>query len=189
MVNLLVTKLPVNGREKEPSSDVVINICGILNNLVTSSSIAARDIAFFDGLQKLVAIKTEHDNRWVVSVLVRCVLTWTLIQTFIHLLQNILQHTDSSHTVVSAGSVNLGWIFISSPGRAKAAKAAATVLSNMFQYKKLHSSYKLVRKTVNSTKKELCSCHNNTSNIFHFWTYITSLGRLLKRNVCPLSGS
>ncbi|XP_036964181.1 plakophilin-3a [Acanthopagrus latus] len=92
VVNLLVTKLPVNGREKEPSSDVVINICGILNNLVTSSSIAARDIAFFDGLQKLVAIKTEHDN---------------------------------------------------SPGRAKAAKAAATVLSNMFQYKKLHSSYKL----------------------------------------------
>uniref|UniRef100_A0A671U4J2 Plakophilin 3a n=1 Tax=Sparus aurata TaxID=8175 RepID=A0A671U4J2_SPAAU len=91
VVNLLVTKLPANGREKEPSSDAVINICGILNNLVTSSSVAARDIAFFDGLQKLVAIKTEHDN---------------------------------------------------SPGRAKAAKAAATVLSNMFQYKKLHSSYK-----------------------------------------------
>lgn len=62
-MNLLVTKLPANGREKEPSSDAVINICGILNNLVTSSSVAARDIAFFDGLQKLVAIKTEHDNR------------------------------------------------------------------------------------------------------------------------------
>ncbi|XP_073327511.1 plakophilin-3a [Pagrus major] len=91
VVNNLVMKLPASGREKEPSSEVVINICGILNNLVTSSSVAARDINFFDGVAKLIGIKNEHDN---------------------------------------------------SPGRAKAAKAAATVLSNMFQYKKLHSSYK-----------------------------------------------
>lgn len=33
-----------------------------------------------------------------------------------------------------------------SPGKIKAAKAAGTVLSNMFQYKKLHGSYKEVRK-------------------------------------------
>ncbi|XP_036816942.1 plakophilin-3 isoform X1 [Oncorhynchus mykiss] len=91
VVNNLVTELPADGQQKEPSSDVVVNICGTLNNLVTSSSIAARDIAFFDGLQKLVAIKNSHD---------------------------------------------------SSPGKLKASKAAATVLSNMFQYKKLHKDYK-----------------------------------------------
>ncbi|XP_041794310.1 plakophilin-3a isoform X2 [Chelmon rostratus] len=91
VVNNLVTKLPADGHQKEPSSEVVVNICGVLNNLVTSSSVAARDITFFDGLPKLVGIKTSHDN---------------------------------------------------SSGKIKAAKAAATVLINMFQYKKLHNSYK-----------------------------------------------
>ncbi|XP_076588345.1 plakophilin-3a isoform X1 [Chaetodon auriga] len=91
VVNNLVTKLPADGHQKEPSTEVVINICGVLNNLVTSSSVAARDITFFDGLPKLIGIKTSHD---------------------------------------------------SSSGRIKAAKAAATVLINMFQYKKLHNSYK-----------------------------------------------
>lgn len=63
VVNNLVTKLPCDGHQKAPSSDVVVNICGILNNLVTSSSVAARDISYFDGLPKLVGIKTSHDNR------------------------------------------------------------------------------------------------------------------------------
>ncbi|XP_049578029.1 plakophilin-3 isoform X2 [Syngnathus scovelli] len=91
VVNNLVTKLPADGYQKEPSSDVVVNICGILNNLVTSSSVAARDVCFFDGLPKLVAIKNTNDSSY---------------------------------------------------GKMKAAKAAATVLSNMFQYKKLHKDYK-----------------------------------------------
>ncbi|XP_071352922.1 plakophilin-3a isoform X2 [Trachinotus anak] len=91
VVNNLVTKLPVDGRQKEPSSEVVVNICGVLNNLVTGSSLAARDITFFDGLTKLVAIKNSGD---------------------------------------------------SSSTKMKASKAAATVLSNMFQYKKLHKQYK-----------------------------------------------
>lgn len=63
VVNILVTKLPSDGLQKEPSSDVMVNICGILNNLVIASSLAARDITFFDGLPKLVGIKTSHDNR------------------------------------------------------------------------------------------------------------------------------
>ncbi|XP_046890468.1 plakophilin-3a isoform X2 [Hypomesus transpacificus] len=91
VVNNLVSKLPSDGRQTLPTSEVVVNICGTLNNLVTSSSVAARDITFFDGLQKLVAIKNSHD---------------------------------------------------SSPGKLKASKAASTVLSNMFQYKKLHKDYK-----------------------------------------------
>ncbi|XP_039502851.1 plakophilin-3a isoform X2 [Pimephales promelas] len=91
VVNLLVIKLPSDGQQKEPSNDVVMNICGALNNLVTSSMVAARDIAYFDGLPKLVGIKLTHD---------------------------------------------------SSPAKLKAAKAASTVLSNMFQYKKLHKDYR-----------------------------------------------
>lgn len=58
-----MTKLPCDGHQKEPSSDVVVNICGVLNNLVTGSIVAARDITFFDGLPKLVAIKNAHENR------------------------------------------------------------------------------------------------------------------------------
>ncbi|KAM6926801.1 plakophilin-3a [Lycodopsis pacificus] len=91
VVNNLVTKLPDDGNQKTPSSEVTVNICGILNNLVTSSSLAARDITYFDGLKKLSSIKNSHD---------------------------------------------------SSSGKIRAAKAAATVLSNMFQYKKLHKDYK-----------------------------------------------
>ncbi|KAG7315145.1 hypothetical protein KOW79_021233 [Hemibagrus wyckioides] len=91
VVNVLVPKLPSDGHQKEPSSDVVVNICGILNNLVMASSVAARDVTYFDGVPKLVGIKTSHDN---------------------------------------------------SPGKVKAAKAASTVLCNMFQYNKLHKDYK-----------------------------------------------
>uniref|UniRef100_A0A672NYT4 Plakophilin 3 n=1 Tax=Sinocyclocheilus grahami TaxID=75366 RepID=A0A672NYT4_SINGR len=91
VVNILVNKLPSDGHQKEPSSDAVVNICGVLNYLVTGSSLAARDITYFDGLPKLVSIKTSHDN---------------------------------------------------SPGKLKAARAASTVLSNMFQYTKLHKDYK-----------------------------------------------
>lgn len=88
MVNNLVSLLPEDGHQKEPSSDVTINICGVLNNLVTSSSVAARDITFFDGLTKLIAIKNSHDSRWAVgeefiqqAKLVHCLLV-VLIQTF-----------------------------------------------------------------------------------------------------------
>lgn len=65
LVNHLLPKLPDDGQQKEPSSDVVVNICGALNNLVISSEVAARDITYFDGLPKLIGIKTTHDNRSV----------------------------------------------------------------------------------------------------------------------------
>lgn len=92
MVSVLVSKLPSDGLQKIPSSEVVVNICGALNHLVTYSSLAARDVAYFNGLPKLMGIKTSHDN--------------------------------------SSGSL-------------KAARAASTVLCNMFQYSKLHRDYKL----------------------------------------------
>lgn len=92
MVNVLVSKLPADGLQKSPSSEVVVNICGALNHLVASSSLAARDISYFNGLPKLMGIKSTHDN---------------------------------------------------STGSLKAARAASTVLCNMFQYSKLHKDYKL----------------------------------------------
>lgn len=68
-VNLLVSKLPSDGLQKSPSSEVVVNICGALNYLVAGSSLAARDISYFNGLPKLVGIKNTHDNRWDSSLL------------------------------------------------------------------------------------------------------------------------
>uniref|UniRef100_A0AAV2LQ47 Anoctamin n=1 Tax=Knipowitschia caucasica TaxID=637954 RepID=A0AAV2LQ47_KNICA len=85
-------ELPADGHQRSPCSEVVVNLCGALNHLVTSSSLAARDISYFNGLPKLLGIKGSHDN--------------------------------------SAGSL-------------KAARAASTVLCNMFQYSKLHKDYKL----------------------------------------------
>ncbi|XP_067351041.1 plakophilin-3-like isoform X2 [Channa argus] len=61
-VNVLVSRLPSDGLQKTPSSEVVINICGALNHLVTCSSSAARDILYLNGVPKLQGIKTSHDN-------------------------------------------------------------------------------------------------------------------------------
>ncbi|XP_072526579.1 plakophilin-3a [Salminus brasiliensis] len=91
VVSNLVTKLPNDSMQKEPSSDVIVNICGTLNNLVTCSEVAARDITYFDGIPKLMGIKNSNDG---------------------------------------------------SLAKEKSAKAASTVLCNMFQYKKLHKDYK-----------------------------------------------
>ncbi|XP_055048238.2 plakophilin-3a isoform X1 [Misgurnus anguillicaudatus] len=91
VVQNLVVLLPDDGTVRTPSSDVVMNICGALNNLVTTSSVAARDISYFDGLPKLQGIYSNHD---------------------------------------------------ASPDKLKAAKAAGTVMRNMFQYRKLHKDYK-----------------------------------------------
>uniref|UniRef100_A0A8C2WQS2 Plakophilin 3 n=1 Tax=Cyclopterus lumpus TaxID=8103 RepID=A0A8C2WQS2_CYCLU len=101
MVNVLVSKLPSDGLQKTSSCEVVVNICGALNHLVTCSSLAARDVSYFNGLPKLIGIKTIHDN--------------------------------------SSGSL-------------KAARAASTVLCNMFQYNKLHKDYKLVKPTAAGAK-------------------------------------
>lgn len=75
-MNVLVTKLPSDGHQKEPSGEVVVNICGILNNLVAGSSLAARDITFFDGLPKLFAIKSSHNSR-LVNLVSQC--SWFLL--------------------------------------------------------------------------------------------------------------
>lgn len=63
MVNVLLSKLPCDGLQKTPSSEVMVNICGALNHLVTCSYVAAREITYYNGLPKLVGIKTFHDNR------------------------------------------------------------------------------------------------------------------------------
>ncbi len=68
--------------------------------------------------------------------------------------------------------------FFSSSGKIKAAKAAATVLSNMFQYKKLHRTYRLVR----MTEKELCVTDDRAAKknkeMFH-------ISKILKRSCRP----
>ncbi|XP_077451275.1 plakophilin-3-like isoform X2 [Stigmatopora argus] len=62
MVSVLVSKLPADGLSETPSREAVVNMCGALNHLVARSSLAARDISYFNGLPKLVGIKTAHDN-------------------------------------------------------------------------------------------------------------------------------
>uniref|UniRef100_A0A3B4GUI6 Plakophilin 3 n=1 Tax=Pundamilia nyererei TaxID=303518 RepID=A0A3B4GUI6_9CICH len=124
-VNTLVDKLPMNGNQKCPSSESVVNICGIFNNLVTGSMSAARDIAQFDGLPKLMSI---HNSQ------------------------------------------------TSSLEKNKASTAAATVLSNMYHYKKLHRQYQSVRDGF-----ELCTSNhdmqekiNNISKIEHLISFYSS---------------
>lgn len=56
-------------------------------------------------------------------------------------------------------SVTVSWL---SPGSLKAARAASTVLYNMFQYNKLHKDYKLVRSTAPFIT--ICADNTNTDN-------------------------
>ncbi|XP_006131714.3 plakophilin-3 [Pelodiscus sinensis] len=62
VVNHLIEKLPGSVGEKEPPADVIVNIVAVLNNLVVGSSVAARDIVYFDGLRKLFYIKKKRDS-------------------------------------------------------------------------------------------------------------------------------
>ncbi|KAM4554184.1 plakophilin-3-like isoform 2-T2 [Fundulus diaphanus] len=57
----LVEKLPDDGNQKTPSADVVIAICGTLNNLVIHSFDSAHDITKYGGLKKLMAIKKDFE--------------------------------------------------------------------------------------------------------------------------------
>lgn len=60
--NPLVKKLPNDAAEKDPSSEVVVNICGILNNLVMQSYDSAKTLTDNGGLVKLMNIKTTADD-------------------------------------------------------------------------------------------------------------------------------
>uniref|UniRef100_A0A8C8RWB8 Plakophilin-3 n=1 Tax=Pelusios castaneus TaxID=367368 RepID=A0A8C8RWB8_9SAUR len=62
VVSHLIEKLPGSASDKAPPSDVIVNIVAVLNNLVVESPIAARDIVYFDGLQKLFYIKKKRDS-------------------------------------------------------------------------------------------------------------------------------
>uniref|UniRef100_A0A8C6VIJ3 Plakophilin-3 n=1 Tax=Naja naja TaxID=35670 RepID=A0A8C6VIJ3_NAJNA len=90
VVSHLIEKLPGSSGDKWPPIEVVVNIIAVLNNLVVESSIAARDIVYFDGLRKLFYIKKKRDS---------------LVNE-------------------------------------KASRAASSLLSNMWQYSKLHRDYK-----------------------------------------------
>ncbi|TFJ98984.1 Plakophilin-3 [Platysternon megacephalum] len=62
VVSHLIEKLPGGVGDKEPPTDVIVNIIAVLNNLVVESPIAARDIVYFNGLQKLFYIKKKRDS-------------------------------------------------------------------------------------------------------------------------------
>lgn len=64
VVRPLVEKLPSDLTQKLPSSEVVVNICGVLNNLVTTNINAARDITESHGLEKLMNIRDSTDHRF-----------------------------------------------------------------------------------------------------------------------------
>ncbi|XP_068117467.1 plakophilin-3 isoform X1 [Hyperolius riggenbachi] len=90
LVSHLLEKLPGEGGDKSPPTEVVVNIIAVLNNLTVAGPLAARDIVYFNGLSKLMYIKRNRDN--------------------------------ADHE--------------------KASRAASSLLTNMWQYSKLHRDYK-----------------------------------------------
>ncbi|CAH2326283.1 plakophilin-3 isoform X2 [Pelobates cultripes] len=90
LVSHLLEKLPGEGGDKSPPPEVIINIIAVLNNLTVAGPLAARDIVYFNGLNKLMYIKKRRD----------------------------------------------------SPENEKASRAASSLLTNMWQYSKLHRDFK-----------------------------------------------
>ncbi|XP_053305102.1 plakophilin-3 isoform X2 [Spea bombifrons] len=90
LVSHLLEKLPGDAGDKSPPTEVIINIIAVLNNLTVAGPLAARDIVYFNGLNKLMYIKRKRD----------------------------------------------------SPDSEKASRAASSLLTNMWQYSKLHRDYK-----------------------------------------------
>ncbi|KAM4733801.1 plakophilin-3-like [Anableps anableps] len=90
-VDTLVKKLPENETRTKTSEDVVINICGVLNNMVMQSFDIAKKITENSGLERLMYLK-------------------------------------------KSGTYSVDDV--------KASRAAATVLANMYNYKKLHRMFK-----------------------------------------------
>ncbi|XP_017261486.1 plakophilin-3a isoform X2 [Kryptolebias marmoratus] len=62
LVPSVVEKLPEADEMKDNQCDVVVNLCGILNNLVMASQKAARDICYFNGIKKLFDIKKSESS-------------------------------------------------------------------------------------------------------------------------------
>ncbi|XP_075423038.1 plakophilin-3 isoform X3 [Ascaphus truei] len=90
LVSHLLEKLPGEGGDKCPPSEVLVNIIAVLNNLTVAGPLAARDIVYFNGLSKLMFIKKRRD----------------------------------------------------SPDNEKSSRAASSLLTNMWQYSKLHRDFK-----------------------------------------------
>ncbi|XP_066439164.1 plakophilin-3 isoform X2 [Eleutherodactylus coqui] len=90
LVSHLLEKLPGESTDKSPPAEVIVNIIAVLNNLTVAGPLAARDIVYFNGLNKLMYIKRKRD----------------------------------------------------SPDSEKSSRAASSLLTNMWQYSKLHRDYK-----------------------------------------------
>ncbi|KAM4617634.1 plakophilin-3 isoform 2-T3 [Discoglossus pictus] len=90
LVSHLLEKLPGEGGDKCPPTEVIVNIIAVLNNLTVAGPLAARDIIYFNGLSKLMYIKKKRD----------------------------------------------------SPDNEKSSRAASSLLTNMWQYSKLHRDIK-----------------------------------------------
>lgn len=63
VVSHLVEKLPGSDSKTNPSDEVAVNICAVLNNLVMESALAARDICYFEGIGKLMYIKSRKESQ------------------------------------------------------------------------------------------------------------------------------
>ncbi|XP_075693072.1 plakophilin-3 isoform X1 [Rhinoderma darwinii] len=90
LVNHLLEKLPGESTDKSPPAEVIVNIIAVLNNLTVAGPLAARDIVYFNGLSKLMYIKSKRDG----------------------------------------------------PDSEKTSRAASSLLTNMWQYSKLHRDFK-----------------------------------------------
>uniref|UniRef100_A0A3B3XWP5 Plakophilin 3a n=1 Tax=Poecilia mexicana TaxID=48701 RepID=A0A3B3XWP5_9TELE len=135
----VVRRLPENNKDV-PSPEALVNLCGVLNNMVARSFDIAKKLTEGSGLSRLMKMKDLVDDKYVT-----CYLILHMQFKFIPSeLDAYAEHRICVNVFHSCNMLTLGEMFYSLV-YADASRSARVVLRNMYNYRKLHRIFKRVR--------------------------------------------
>uniref|UniRef100_A0A3B3Z2P0 Plakophilin 3a n=1 Tax=Poecilia mexicana TaxID=48701 RepID=A0A3B3Z2P0_9TELE len=138
-LDAVVRRLPENNKDV-PSPEALVNLCGVLNNMVARSFDIAKKLTEGSGLSRLMKMKDLVDDKYVT-----CYLILHMQFKFIPSeLDAYAEHRICVNVFHSCNMLTLGEMFYSLV-YADASRSARVVLRNMYNYRKLHRIFKRVR--------------------------------------------
>lgn len=136
----MVRKLPEDVDKDMPGSEVLVNLCGVLNNMVARNFDAAKRITENSGLARLMNMKRMAENEYVT-----CYLTLQIQFKFIlSELDVYAEYCICVNIFHSCNMLTLDEMF-SRPAMADVSRSASIVLRNIYNYRKLHKTLRQVR--------------------------------------------
>uniref|UniRef100_A0A3B5MDX7 Plakophilin 3 n=1 Tax=Xiphophorus couchianus TaxID=32473 RepID=A0A3B5MDX7_9TELE len=146
-IDVVVRKLPEDVDKDMPGSEVLVNLCGVLNNMVARNFEAAKRITENSGLARLMNMKRMAENEYVT-----CYLTLQIQFKFIlSELDVYAEYCICVNIFHSCNMLTLDEMF-SRPAMADVSRSASIVLRNIYNYRKLHKTLRQVRDFKNNKK-------------------------------------